>query len=167
YMDRIVPFVDKEQVKVITGIRRCGKSTLLKLIANHLKTKGVSPHQILYINLESFTHSNLESSKDLYEYVKQRSASPDKQYLFIDEIQELEGWEKGIRSLLVDFDIDIYLTGSNAHLLSSDLSTHLAGRYIEIPVYTLSFREYLDFRKVYFPEENLNLRESFSGYLHT
>ena len=79
----------------------------------------------------------------------------------------MEGWEKGIRSLLVDFDIDIYLTGSNAHLLSSDLSTHLAGRYIEIPVYTLSFREYLDFRKVYFPEENLNLRESFSGYLHT
>lgn len=167
YMDRIVPFVDKEQVKVITGIRRCGKSTLLKLIANHLKTKGVSPHQILYINLESFTHSNLESSKDLYEYVKQRSASPDKQYLFIDEIQELEGWEKGIRSLLVDFDIDIYLTGSNAHLLSSDLSTFLAGRYIEIPVYTLSYSEYLDFRTAYFPYEKIDLKKSFDGYLRS
>src|SRR5680860_64502 len=165
YINELKSFIDKEQVKILTGIRRSGKSTILLLLQEELKKRGVQSEQIVYINLESFSFSAIEDAKDLYAYFKSQMLLSLKTYLFIDEVQEVEGWEKAIKSFLVDFNVDIYLTGSNAHLLSSDLSTFLAGRYVEIPVYTLSFAEYLDFRSEYFPSENMEEKQAFMRYM--
>ncbi|MDL2243120.1 ATP-binding protein, partial [Bacteroidales bacterium OttesenSCG-928-K03] len=121
--------------------------------------------QILHINLESFNFSGLNSAEVLYRFVSEKIDTNIKQYLLIDEIQEVNGWEKAINSLLTDYSIDIYITGSNSRLLSSELATYLAGRYVEIPVFTLSFSEYLDFQKFYFPNHNENVYNDFMRYL--
>ena len=153
YINQLIPFIDKTQVKIISGIRRSGKSVILRLLKHELLSRGVLEEQIIHLNFESFEYAELTSASHLYTFVKERIKQSHKYYLLLDEIQEVEAWEKAVNSFLVDFDIDIYLTGSNSHLLSSELSTYLAGRFVEIPVFTLSFSEYLAFRKHYFQED--------------
>ena len=145
YLNHLEEFIDKPFIKIITGIRRCGKSTVMLMLRDKLMAKGIKPEQITYINFESFNYSDIQTAKKLYEYISSGIQHGKKNYLLLDEIQEVEQWEKCINSLLVDFDSDIYLTGSNSHILSSEMATYLAGRYIEIPVFTLSFKEYLYF----------------------
>lgn len=149
YIEKLKAFIGKPQIKIITGIRRSGKSTVLKLLTNEIMKTGVKASEIIYLNFESFANSHLTSANSLYEEVKNKIKSPKKYYILFDEIQEVQLWEKAVNSFLVDFNVDIYITGSNSHLLSSELSTLLAGRYVEIPVYTLSFSEFLDFKKSY------------------
>lgn len=163
YNEQIKRFIDKPQIKIITGIRRSGKSTVLALLKDFLVEKGVDSTQIISINLESFSFAQLTDAHKLYDFVKEKIQGKAKYYLLLDEIQEVEQWEKAVNSFLVDFDVDIYLTGSNSHLLSSELATYLAGRYVEIPIFTLSFSEYLAFRSHYFPEENKD--KAFVNYL--
>lgn len=149
YIEKLKPFIGKPLIKIITGIRRSGKSTVLKLLTEEVIKTGVKTSEILYFNFESFANSHLTSAKSLYEDVKGKINTSKKYYLLFDEIQEVYQWEKAVNSFLVDFDVDIYITGSNSHLLSSELATFLAGRYVEIPIYTLSFHEFLDFKRSY------------------
>lgn len=144
YLNRMIAFQDTEMIKVMTGIRRCGKSSLMKLMANHLRDRGVKDDQILEMNFESMGLPDMDS-RGFYEYVKERILPNRRMYLFFDEVQRIPGWENAVNSFRVDFDCDIYITGSNAYLLSSELSTYLSGRYVEIKVLPLSFREFLDF----------------------
>ncbi|MEZ5070102.1 MAG: ATP-binding protein [Bacteroidales bacterium] len=157
--------IDKPLVKILTGIRRSGKSSVLLLLKDVLAEKQISEDQIVHINFESFAHSDLLSAKALYEFISLKAGNEKKLYLLFDEIQEVDQWEKAINSISVDFDTDIYLTGSNSQMLSSELATFLTGRYIEIPVYTLSFSEYLQFRSFYLPDKQQSVKESFSSYL--
>lgn len=145
YLKHIEPFIGKPVIKVITGIRRCGKSELLKMIREELKNNGIDEDHILFMNFESMQWSAFLDAKSLYEYVSAQCSKSGKYYLFFDEIQEVDSWEKAVNSLMADRDVDIYLTGSNSKLLSSELATYLAGRYVETTVYPLSYREYLDF----------------------
>ena len=144
YLNRMIAFQDTEMIKVMTGIRRCGKSSLMKLMANHLRDCGVKDDQILEMNFESMGLPDMDS-RGFYEYVKERILPDRRMYLFFDEVQRIPGWENAVNSFRVDFDCDIYITGSNAYLLSSELSTYLSGRYVEIRVFPLSLREFLDF----------------------
>jgi len=165
YIEQLKFFVDKPFIKVITGIRRCGKSSVLLLLRDDFLSKGIKNEQIIYINFESFASVELQNAKNLYEFVKTNAQKDKKTYLFLDEIQEVKDWEKCVNSFMVDFDVDIYLTGSNSHLLSSELATFLAGRYIEISVFTLSFLEFLQFQAHYLPEKTQNLKDAFVLYL--
>ena len=131
YLNKLIGFKDTEPVKVITGIRRCGKSSLLKLMIEHLKQNGVLPSQILYVNFESFEFVEFNSTK-LYNYVKERIVANKRMYLFFDEVQRVKNWENAINAFRVVFNCDIYITGSNAYLLSSEYATYLAGRCVEI-----------------------------------
>ena len=144
YLNRIIAFQDTEMIKVMTGIRRCGKSSLMKLMAEHLRDTGVIDDQIIEMNFESMGIPDMDA-RGFYEYVKARICPNKRTYLFFDEVQKVHGWENAVNSFRVDFDCDIYITGSNAYLLSSELSTYLSGRYVEIKVLPLSFREFLDF----------------------
>lgn len=144
YLNKMIAFQDTESVKVVTGIRRCGKSSLLKLMAEHLKEKGIADEQILEMNFESYAFKSM-TSDDFYEYVKQH-INPDKRmYLFFDEVQRVPNWEDAVNSFRVDFNCDIYVTGSNAYMLSSEYATYLSGRCVEIKMLPLSFREFLYF----------------------
>ena len=165
YIRQLETFIDKPFIKVITGIRRSGKSSVLLMLRDKLLEKGVLTEQIVSINFESFAHSELQTAENLYKHIASNIRPAQKHYLLLDEIQEVENWEKCINSLSVDFEVDIYLTGSNSHLLSSELATYLAGRYVEIPVFTLSFQEYLQFRATYFPQIKTNAQENFVHYL--
>ena len=131
-------------IKVMTGIRRCGKSSLMKLMAQHLHESGVADDQIIEMNFESMSIPDMDA-RGFYEYVKARICPDRRTYLFFDEVQKVHGWENAVNSFRVDFDCDIYITGSNAYLLSSELSTYLSGRYVEIRVLPLSFKEFLEF----------------------
>ena len=142
YLNKLLSFQDSEMIKVITGIRRCGKSSMLKLMIDELKRQGKSENQILSINFESMEFSSM-TPQELHDYVLKRRVN-NKMYLFFDEVQVIEGWQKAINSFRIDFDCDIYITGSNAYLLSSELSTYLSGRYVEIKMYPLSFREFVE-----------------------
>lgn len=144
YLNQLIAFKDKEPVKVITGIRRCGKSSLLKLMQEYLLNSGVKQDQIIAINFESLEFQEM-NYKELYEYVKKKIPTTKRAYLFFDELQRIERWEDAINSFRVDFDCDIYITGSNSYLLSSEYSTYLSGRYVEIKMYPLSFKEFIDF----------------------
>ena len=144
YLKQMISFQDTEMIKVMTGIRRCGKSSLMKLMAEHLRESGVANDQILEMNFESMSIPEMDA-RGFYEYVKARICPDKRTYLFFDEVQKVPGWENAVNSFRVDFDCDIYITGSNAYLLSSELSTYLSGRYVEIKVLPLSFREFLDF----------------------
>ena len=144
YLKRMIAFQDTEMIKVMTGIRRCGKSSLMKLMAQHLRESGVADDQILEMNFESMRIPDMDA-RGFYEYVKAHICPDKRTYLFFDEVQKVTGWENAVNSFRVDFDCDIYITGSNAYLLSSELSTYLSGRYVEIKVLPLSFREFLDF----------------------
>lgn len=147
YMDKVRPFFNKDLVKVFTGIRRSGKSTLLKLIQQELTKEGVLASQIYSINFESMAYANCDTNSIYQELISFNKNNKAKLYLFLDEIQELTGWEKMVNSLQVDIDCDLYITGSNSKLLSGELATHLAGRYIEIPVYPFSFQEVIKIKQ--------------------
>lgn len=144
YLKKLIAFQDKEPIKVITGIRRSGKSKLLVLMINHLLEEGKNRNQIIEMHFEKMEFS-LMSYKDVYEYVKNKIIPNKRMYLFFDEIQRINGWENAINALRVEFDTDIYVTGSNAYLLSSEYSTYLAGRCVEIKMLPLSFKEFLYF----------------------
>ena len=144
YLKRMVMFQDTEMIKVITGVRRCGKSSLMKLMVKHLLDTGIDYDQIFEMNFESIRFPNMDA-RGFYEYVKARILPEKRMYLFFDEVQRILGWENAVNSFCVDFDCDIYITGSNAYWLSSELSTYLSGRYVEIKMLPLSFKEFLDF----------------------
>lgn len=181
YLKKLIGFQDTEPVKIITGIRRCGKSSLLKLMVLHLKDTGIAPEQIIEMNFESHDFRSM-TSDDVYDYVKERLLPDRKMYLFFDELQHIDAWEDAVNAFRVDFNCDIYVTGSNAYLLSSEYSTYLSGRCIEIKMLPLSFREFLDFhgfeiketqsalggtRKQVFDKngERYELRETFDAYM--
>lgn len=181
YLNKLIAFQDTEPVKVITGIRRCGKSSLLKLMIEHLKDTGVLPEQIIEMNFESFEFRNM-SSDDIYSYVKERIIIDKRMYLFFDELRRINAWEDAVNAFRVDFNCDIYVTGSNAYLLSSEYSTYLSGRCVEIKMLPLSFSEFLYFydfeiketqsalggtRKQAFDKngERYELREIFDAYM--
>ena len=144
YLRQLRAFRDTDMIKVLTGIRRCGKSSLMKLMAQWLRDNGIEDKQIIEINFESMRFSEM-TVEEFYSYITERVIAGKRMYLFFDEVQRITGWEKAVNSFRVDFDCDIYITGSNAYLLSSELSTYLSGRYVEIKVLPLSFREFLDF----------------------
>ena len=165
-MKRIRPFINTELIKVFTGIRRSGKSVMLELVKNELKKSGVSDKNFLCINFEQFSNSELLDAKILHKRIVEFQKSADgKIYLFFDEIQEVDGWEKCINSCRVDFDCDIYITGSNAKLLSGELATYLAGRYVEFVIYPFSFAEFLEMNR----QKNSQIDKSacFTAFLKT
>ena len=144
YLNRLIAFQDTEPVKIITGIRRCGKSSLMKLMIRHLRETGITDDQIIEMNFESMDFRKM-TVEELYQYVKERLPKKKRAYLFFDEIQRIDQWQDAVNSFRVDFDCDIYVTGSNAYLLSSEYATYLAGRSVEIKMLPLSFQEFLDF----------------------
>ena len=145
YIEKIEPFIDKSIIKVLVGIRRCGKSCILQMIQELLLQRKIPSKQIISLNLESKSLPFDKTSDALYAYIKGKAAkqSSNRLYLLLDEIQEIPEWENLINALTIDFNVDIYLTGSNAKLLSSELATYLAGRYVELHIYPLSFAETL------------------------
>lgn len=163
YLDKIMPFVDTPFVKILTGVRRCGKSTILKMIIKKLREeKHVDDEQILSYRFDSMEYEDM-TTKELYLELKSKIIQSKKTYLFLDEIQEIEGWEKVVNTLASDFDVDIYITGSNSRMMSSEISTYLTGRYITFYIYTLSFEEYLMFKKSYTTLKDL--KQEFSQYV--
>ena len=163
YLDKIMPFVDTPFVKILTGVRRCGKSTILKMIIKKLREeKHVDDEQILSYRFDSMEYEDM-TTKELYLELKSKILQSKKTYLFLDEIQEIEGWEKVVNTLASDFDVDIYITGSNSRMMSSEISTYLTGRYITFHIYTLSFEEYLMFKKSYTTLKDL--KQEFSQYV--
>ena len=181
YLKKIIAFRDTEPVKVVTGIRRCGKSSLLKLMVEHLKETGIADEQIIEMNFESHEFKKM-SADDFYEYVKARVIPDKRMYLFFDELQRIDKWEDTVNSFRVDFNCDIYITGSNAYLLSSEYSTYLSGRCVEIKMLPLSFSEFLYFHDFEVKEtksalggtrlqafdkscERYELREVFDAYM--
>ena len=181
YLRKIIAFRDTEPVKVVTGIRRCGKSSLLKLMVEHLKETGVSDEQIIEMNFESHEFKKM-SADDFYEYVQSKVVPGKRMYLFFDELQRIDKWEETVNSFRVDFNCDIYITGSNAYLLSSEYSTYLSGRCVEIKMLPLSFSEFLYFHDFEVKEtksalggtrlqvfdksgERYELREVFDAYM--
>ena len=166
YIEKIKPFIDKDIIKVLTGIRRSGKSVMLKLIMEELKQNKIDEKQFININFENFVNVELTTADKLHKYILKRASEiKNKCYIFLDEIQEVKDWEKCINSLRVneEYDFDIYITGSNAKLLSGELSTYLAGRYVEFVIYPFSFKEFLDTLKSI--QSNISTRESFKKYI--
>ncbi len=181
YLNKLIGFQDTEPVKVITGIRRCGKSSLLKLMIAHLKESGILEEQIVEMNFESHDFRNINSD-GIYNYVKERMIIGRRMYLFFDEIHRIDKWEDAVNAFRVDLDCDIYVTGSNSYLLSSEYSTYLSGRCVEIRMLPLSFHEFLYFhnfeihetksafggiRKQVFDKngERYELREAFDAFM--
>ncbi len=160
YLSILRNFKDQQIIKVITGIRRCGKSTLLELFQDYLKENGVEDRQIISINFENADYEDLQDRKKLYEYLKSRLIEGKKTYIFLDEIQKVNEFEKTVDSLFINKNIDLYITGSNAWLLSSELATLLTGRYIEIKMLPLSFQEYCSTF-----EDKTDLSRKFRNYL--
>ncbi|WP_305151832.1 ATP-binding protein [uncultured Dubosiella sp.] len=182
YLEKLIGFQDTELVKIVTGIRRCGKSSLLKLMILHLKETGVLAEQIVEMNFESYDLRNM-TADSVYQYVKERIIDRKRMYLFFDELQRVDKWEEAVNAFRVDFDCDIYITGSNAYLLSSEYSTYLSGRCVEIKMLPLSFQEFLDFHDFDIREtssafggmrrqivdkngESYTPREAFDAYMH-
>lgn len=162
YIDRIKPFMQKSVVKVLTGQRRVGKSFLLYQLIEEILGKEPDAN-IIYINLEDFAFSSLQTAEDLHSYIISHSKEKAKNYIFIDEIQDIPGFEKVIRSLLLNEDNDIYITGSNAKMLSGELATYLSGRYIEFKIYSLSYSEFLEFHGLTESETSYELYSRYGG----
>lgn len=151
YMDKIMAYTDTPFVKILTGVRRCGKSTILKMIMERLKAERHIPDErIISCRYDSMEYVDL-TAKDMYDQLKSRLSTEGKTYLFLDEVQEIEGWERVVNSLASDFDVDLYVTGSNSRMMSSEIATYLTGRYISFRIFTLSFGEYLMFKRQYAP----------------
>lgn len=149
YTEKIISYADTPFVKILTGVRRCGKSTILKMLVEEMKKRGIEEARILYYNFDSLEYEDIKTAKALFTEIKQRLAVTGKTYLFLDEIQEVESWEKVVNSLMSDYNVDIYVTGSNSRMMSSEISTYLTGRYVSFRIYPLSFAEYLTFRKTF------------------
>lgn len=160
YLSILKNFKDQQIIKVITGIRRCGKSTLLEIFQDYLKENGVDESQIISINFENADYEELQDRKKLYDYVKSKLVKGKKNYIFLDEIQKVDEFEKIVDSLFINKDVDLYITGSNAWLLSSELATLLTGRYIEIKMLPLSFKEYMSAF-----EDKTDISRKFRDYL--
>ena len=143
YLDKLIGFKDKQIIKVVTGVRRCGKSTLFKMYQDYLVSVGVKKEQIIAFNFEDYAYDNLIEPKELYRYIESKLLGNNKSYIFLDEIQNVRDFPRVIDSLYLKENVDIYLTGSNAYMLSSDISTLLTGRYVEIKMLPLSFKEYV------------------------
>lgn len=165
YINKILPFIDRPLIKILTGIRRSGKSVLLMLIKEELLHRNIPESQIIYLNFESLEYMDIDSALKLYQYIKEKKTTEGKIYILLDEIQNVPEWEKAINSFMVDLDCDIYITGSNSRLLSSELATLLAGRYIELSIEPLSFSEYIEFAKVYQPSFREDIHALFNNYL--
>jgi len=163
YIEKIMAYTDTPFVKVLSGIRRCGKSTVLKMIADELRNRGVPEERIIFYNFDSLENEELKTAKRLYDEVKSKISDGGKAYLFFDEVQEVTDWEKALNSLMTDFDSDIYVTGSNSRMLSSEISTYLTGRYVAFRIFPLSFEEYLVFRNTYGVPGSM--RDEFVRYL--
>lgn len=149
YTEKIMVYTDTPFVKVLTGVRRCGKSTILKMIMEKLQNeRGISEDQIVSMRFDSMEYEDM-TAKQMFEAVKAKFSENKKTYLFLDEVQEIEGWEKVVNSLASDYDVDLYVTGSNSRMMSSEISTYLTGRYVSFRIFPLSFEEYLTFRKEY------------------
>ena len=162
YIDRIKPFMQKSVAKVLTGQRRVGKSFLLYQLIEEILAEEPDAN-IIYVNLEDFTFSSLQTAEDLHSYIISHSKEKVKNYIFIDEIQDIPGFEKVIRSLLLNEDNDIYITGSNAKMLSGELATYLSGRYIEFKIYSLSYSEFLEFHGLTESETSYELYSRYGG----
>lgn len=161
YLDNLIQFKDKKIIKVVTGVRRCGKSTLFELYQNYLLEQGVQASQIISINLEAGEYLDIENSKQLYDYVNQYINDESMYYVFLDEVQRVRDYQKAVDAFFVKKNCDVYITGSNAYLLSGELATLLSGRYIEIKMLPLSFKEYVNASK-----ETLSVERKYQNYLH-
>ncbi len=161
YMDKLLAYKDTEFIKVITGIRRCGKSSLLKLFKEKI-IKDDNETNVIYMNFESFEFDEIINYRDMYNEIKKNIEKEKMNYILLDEVQRVKEWEKCVNSLQVDFKCDIYITGSNAYILSSELSTYLSGRYIEIKMLPLSFKEFLDFSP---KKDSESIDEKFNEYI--
>ena len=146
YVDKIMTYKDTPFVKILTGVRRCGKSTIMKMLRLELEKQGISPERIISYNFDSLEYEGM-TAKQLFSIIKSQLSDNGKTYLFLDEIQEITNWEKVVNSLMSESDVDIYVTGSNSRMMSSEISTYLTGRYISFRIFPLSFGEYLNFRK--------------------
>jgi predicted AAA+ superfamily ATPase len=165
YLQQIIPLIDKPFIKVITGIRRCGKSVILKQLIDLLLENGVDKEKIIYYNFESLLHIEIDSYLKLYNEIKSKIVDNEKYYILLDEIQEVPDWEKALNSLLSDSNVDLYITGSNSKLLSSELATYIAGRYVEFQISTLSFEEYLLFKETRTSQKIENIHDEFEIYI--
>ena len=161
YMKKLFTYLDAPLVKILAGIRRCGKSTILEMFAQALENRGINEKNIIRRRYTSFEIEDCYTAKDMYNDIKKEMTDGGRYYLLLDEVQEIDGWEKAVNSLFEDADVDIYVTGSNSKLMSGEISTYLTGRYVLIPVYPLSFREYLNFKA----ESKLSEKELLSEYI--
>ena len=166
YLKKLFTYMDAPIIKILAGIRRCGKSTILEMLHKELISKGIDKNNIICKRYTSFEIDDCYTAKDMYNDIKKEMINDNKYYLLLDEVQEIDGWEKAINSLLEDTNADIYVTGSNSKLMSSEISTYLTGRYVLIPVYPLSFKEYLDFKSSSTKSEKELLNEyiKFGGF---
>ena len=166
YLEKIRPFYNVDLIKVITGIRRCGKSVILNQIIDELKKDGIKEKQIIYINFESKEYSFIKNDDDLYIYLKEKLVTKDKYYLFFDEIQNIDKWEKTVNSFKADFkdNVSIFITGSNSDLLSGELATHLAGRYVSFKIYPFTFKEVCELKKIE-NKDKYDLERDFEEYV--
>ena len=162
YLSKIRPFYDQDLIKVIMGIRRCGKSVLLLQIIDELKEKGIEEKQIIYINFENEDYSFIKNDIDLHNYIKEKITNKEKYYLFFDEIQNIKDWEKAINSFKASKNVSIFITGSNSDLLSGELATHLAGRYVSFKIYPLTFSEVCELKNI---KEKEDIKEAFDDYI--
>lgn len=155
YVKKIMAFTDTPFVKVLTGVRRCGKSTIMQMIMDELRGRGVSDERIVSYRFDSMEYEGM-TAKQLYEMLKTKLFDTEKTYLFLDEVQEITSWEKTVNSINTDFNVDIYVTGSNSRMMSSEIATYLTGRYVSFRIFTLSFEEYLTFKKQYGKVEDIH-----------
>lgn len=167
YINKIITYMDTPFIKILTGVRRCGKSTIMNMLRIEIEKRGVEKKRILHYNFDSLEYEGI-TSKELFSEIKRKLDTDRKTYIFLDEIQEINGWEKVVNSLMSDHDVDIYVTGSNSRMMSSEISTYLTGRYISFRIYPLSFAEYLEFRKEYAepddPKRELSRYLQYGGF---
>ena len=162
YLSKIRPFYEQDLIKVIMGIRRCGKSVLLLQIIDELKEKGINQKQIIYINFENEEYNFIKNDIDLHNYIKERIVNKEKYYLFFDEIQNVKDWEKAINSFKASKNVSIFITGSNSDLLSGELATHLAGRYVSFKIYPLTFSEVCELKNI---KDEKEIENAFNEYI--
>ena len=160
YLEKLKPFIDVKVVKILAGIRRCGKSTILEMLKTELSLRGVDRSHIITKNYSNIEYEENFNAKRMYDELKGYIVDEKKYYFLLDELQEVSGWERVINSLLEEFNVDLYVTGSNSKLMSSEISTYLTGRHITIPVYTLSFKEYLSFKN-----DNKSIKDCLQDYI--
>ena len=165
YLDFLIKSKDKQIIKVVSGVRRCGKSTLFEIYKDYLLKNGVEKIQIISINFEDMDYEELTDYKKLYEYIKSKMLTDKKKYIFLDEIQHVDKFEKVVDSLFIKENVDLYIIGSNAYFMSSELTTLLSGRYIELKMLPLSFKEFINFSKIQNPEKIYSNEEYFEKYL--